>query len=51
MVREVANELILSVLEDLLGVVLRISRDLSIVEIVVVEGRAWLTLVRVEPVF
>ena len=45
MVREVANELILSVLEDLLGVVLRISRDLSIVEIVVVEGRARLTLV------
>ena len=51
MVREVANELILSVLEDLLGVVLRISRDLSIVEIVIVEGGARLTLVRVEPVF
>ena len=51
MVSKGTYKLVLPILIDLLSMILRISRDLTVVEVVIVERRTRLALMRVKSVF
>ena len=51
MVSKGTYKLVLPILIDLLSMILRISRDLTVVEVVIVERRTRLALVRVKSIF
>ena len=51
MVSKGTYKLVLPILKDLLSMILRIGRDLTVVEVVIVERRTRLTLMRVKSIF
>ena len=51
MVCKGTNKLVLPILKDLLSMILRVSRDLTVVEVIIVERRTRLALMRVKSIF